>query len=165
MGRTGDAAFMEDGFLYICGRYKDLIIIRGKNYYPNDIEIVVERASDNVKPGCVAVFSTPMEGFEDEQIEVVFEWKGSSAFRNKKKFSSKEESLFYETMQTIFKQIVSDSGLKVYRIVAIQERTIPKTTSGKIKRRGTKQSLHDNTLKVVYDFDCTMVGNGYPFFI
>ena len=62
---------------------------------------------------------------------------------------------YHETMQEIFKQIVSDSGLRVYRIVAIQERTIPKTTSGKIKRRGTKAALHNSELKVIYDFDGT----------
>ena len=75
--RTGDAGFMENGHLFICGRYKDLIILRGKNYYPNDVEIVVEKASTYVKPGCLAVFSCEIEGFDDEQIIIVFEWKGS----------------------------------------------------------------------------------------
>jgi len=49
--RTGDMGFLEDGYLYICGRIKDLIILRGKNYYPQDIEGVVEKASQNVRPG------------------------------------------------------------------------------------------------------------------
>ena len=54
--RTGDMGFFHDGELYICGRIKDMIILRGQNYYPQDIENVVERASGLIRHNCVAAF-------------------------------------------------------------------------------------------------------------
>jgi acyl-CoA synthetase (AMP-forming)/AMP-acid ligase II len=54
--RTGDMGFFHEGELFVCGRIKDMIILRGQNYYPQDIESVVERASSLVRAHCVAAF-------------------------------------------------------------------------------------------------------------
>jgi acyl-CoA synthetase (AMP-forming)/AMP-acid ligase II len=54
--RTGDMGFFHDGELFVCGRIKDMIILRGQNYYPQDIENVVERASGLIRHNCVAAF-------------------------------------------------------------------------------------------------------------
>jgi acyl-CoA synthetase (AMP-forming)/AMP-acid ligase II len=54
--RTGDMGFFHDGELYVCGRIKDMIILRGQNYYPQDIENVVEKASGLIRHNCVAAF-------------------------------------------------------------------------------------------------------------
>lgn len=62
--RTGDRGFLHEGELFICGRLKDMIIIGGRNYYPNDIEAVVEHASPKVRPGCVAAFAIHREDGE-----------------------------------------------------------------------------------------------------
>ena len=70
--RTGDLAFFEDDYLYICGRQKDLVIVNGVNHYPQDIEYAVQRASSAVRPGCVAAFSSNETG-ADGELEVVFE--------------------------------------------------------------------------------------------
>ena len=70
--RTGDLAFVEDDYLYICGRQKDLVIVNGVNHYPQDIEYAVQRASSAVRPGCVAAFSSNETG-ADGELEVVFE--------------------------------------------------------------------------------------------
>jgi len=140
--RTGDMGFLEDGYLYICGRIKDLIILRGKNYYPQDIEGVVEKASQNVRPGCLAAFGSQIEGFEDEQVEIVFEWREMKGGPSSKAFVKQE-------LETIYKTVVSDAGIRPYRIVAIMDRTIPKTTSGKIRRRATRDALHAGELKVI----------------
>src|SRR5215469_2915481 len=66
--RTGDLGFVYEGELYVCGRRKDMIIVRGQNYYPQDIELLVERWSDEVRPGGVAAFEFEEEG---EQTVVV----------------------------------------------------------------------------------------------
>jgi len=54
--RTGDMGFFHNGELFVCGRIKDMIILRGQNYYPQDIENVVERASGLIRTSCVAAF-------------------------------------------------------------------------------------------------------------
>ena len=54
--RTGDMGFFHNGELFVCGRIKDMIILRGQNYYPQDIENVVERASGLIRANCVAAF-------------------------------------------------------------------------------------------------------------
>ena len=54
--RTGDFAFFEDDYLFICGRQKELIIVNGVNYYPQDIEHATETGLAAVRPGCVAAF-------------------------------------------------------------------------------------------------------------
>jgi acyl-CoA synthetase (AMP-forming)/AMP-acid ligase II len=59
--RTGDMAFMKDGHIYLCGRLKDLIIIGGRNYYPQDIEQVAEDADSRLRPGCIIVFSVEVK--------------------------------------------------------------------------------------------------------
>src|SRR5689334_4615206 len=56
--RTGDVGFLKDGRLFVTGRIKDLIIIRGRNHYPQDIELTVEKSHEAVRPGCCAAFST-----------------------------------------------------------------------------------------------------------
>ncbi len=70
--RTGDLAFFEDEYLYICGRQKDLVIVNGVNHYPQDVEYAVQNASSAIRPGCVAAFSSNETG-ADGELEVVFE--------------------------------------------------------------------------------------------
>jgi len=60
--RTGDLGFLLEGELYVCGRIKDLIIIRGVNYYPQDIEKIVEASSPRIRTGGVAAFDVEDEG-------------------------------------------------------------------------------------------------------
>ena len=60
--RTGDLGFFLDGELYVSGRLKDLIILRGRNHYPQDIELTVERSHPALRPGCGAAFSVDRDG-------------------------------------------------------------------------------------------------------
>src|SRR5690349_10199177 len=62
--RTGDLGFVKNGELFVTGRLKDLIIIRGRNLYPQDIEATVERAHAGLRPGCAAAFSVETENGE-----------------------------------------------------------------------------------------------------
>jgi acyl-CoA synthetase (AMP-forming)/AMP-acid ligase II len=69
--RTGDLGFFSDRELYVTGRIKDLIIIRGQNYYPQDLELSIERSDLALRPGCGAVFSVDRSG--EEALVVVWE--------------------------------------------------------------------------------------------
>ncbi|GFH61076.1 hypothetical protein CTEN210_17552 [Chaetoceros tenuissimus] len=135
--RTGDLAFMEDGYLYICGRLKDIIIVNGVNYYPQDIEHAVENASSGVRPGCVAAFSSDDVG-TDGDLEIVFEVRNS------------HESSVHEVTAEVCDTVMKSVGIVPSKVVAIKERTICKTTSGKIQRKATRTAFHSGHFDVIY---------------
>ena len=60
--RTGDLGFVRDGELFVTGRVKDLIVIRGRNHYPEDIEATVQQVHAGLRPGCGAAFETGPDG-------------------------------------------------------------------------------------------------------
>lgn len=132
MLRTGDLGFLHNGELYITGRKKDLLIINGRNYYPQDIEKVIEGAHENVRTGCTAAFS--VAGDMSEELVVVAEVKT--------KPTEKEE-------QAIRSEIMRHFQLMPKDIKLIAPRTILKTTSGKIRRRDMRQHYMENKLTFI----------------
>ncbi|CAM9321295.1 unnamed protein product, partial [Ectocarpus sp. 13 AM-2016] len=138
--RTGDLCRVDtEGLLYVEGRLKDLVIVAGRNVYPQDIEFVAQDASSLVRPGCVAVFSeTELGG----GVEIVMEVRT---------VSKKKTKAVKEAMEAVRLSVISESGLMLSRVVAIKEGTIPKTTSGKIQRRKTRAMLHGGGLNVVQE--------------
>eukprot|EP00548_Thalassiothrix_antarctica_P016805 CAMPEP_0194185194 /NCGR_PEP_ID=MMETSP0154-20130528/41548_1 /TAXON_ID=1049557 /ORGANISM="Thalassiothrix antarctica, Strain L6-D1" /LENGTH=855 /DNA_ID=CAMNT_0038903361 /DNA_START=264 /DNA_END=2828 /DNA_ORIENTATION=- len=139
--RTGDLAFFEDNYLYICGRQKDLIIVNGVNYYPQDVEFAVVDASALVRPGCVAAFSSDDTGHGTGNLEIVFE------IREK---ASKQE--VENVVNAVKIHVFHSIKLMPSRVVAIQERTILKTTSGKIQRRANRVALHEGNHSIKYEW-------------
>ena len=71
--RTGDVGFLHHGELFICGRIKDLIIVGGRNYYPQDIEATAQSVVDSLRPGCVAAFSVDPVGASGDDVALVAE--------------------------------------------------------------------------------------------
>jgi len=134
--RTGDLGFLQEGKLFICGRSKDLIIYNGVNYYPQDLEFAAQEANKSVRPGCVAAFAAA-EIDDGLTVQIVFELRRASY---------KEAA---EICTAVKQQILQPIGIPVKSVVAIEEKTIPKTTSGKIQRRATREALQNGTLKVV----------------
>jgi acyl-CoA synthetase (AMP-forming)/AMP-acid ligase II len=157
--RTGDLALFQEGKLFICGRIKDLIIVNGVNYYPQDIEAVVngvnyyprdietaiQTASTAVRPGCVAAFSSDDTG-ADGTLEVVFEIR-QEFLRNAA-----------DIVSTVRMKIIEEIGIVPTRVVAIKERTILKTTSGKIQRKANRTALHANAHKIIHEYNDAVSG-------
>ena len=142
--RTGDEGYFEASDvqgeserLFVCGRLKDLIILGGKNYYPEDVEFAITDACPEVRPGCVAAFSVEEGGVE--VLVVVFEIRAAA------------EKSAAAVCRAARAAAASDAGLAPGRVVAVKEKTIPKTTSGKIQRRATRAALEAAALKHVYD--------------
>jgi amino acid adenylation domain-containing protein len=131
--RTGDLGFINDGELFITGRLKDLIIIRGRNHYPQDIEQTVERLSPALRAGCGAAFAVETAG--SEGLAIVQEVEDNAD----------TQMLF----RAIIKGISEAHDLQVHHIVLVKPHSVPKTTSGKIQRRSCRQSFLDGALKVV----------------
>ena len=121
---TGDLGYVADGNLYVCGRIKDLIIIRGANYYPQDIEWAVAEVP-GVRRDNVVAFST-MRG-DEEVLIVAAEGNSSDAA---------------ELRKAIAARVGEASGVAPSHVAIVRVGSLPKTSSGKIQRRRTKQ-LHE----------------------
>ena len=146
--RTGDLGYMEKGHLYVTGRMKDLIILNGKNYYPEDIEQAVGNASPDVRPGCSAAFSIASGASGDQEaVAVVFELRPGA-------------SVTLEQLRSIRNAVARNAGVAPQLLVAIQPRTILKTTSGKIRRRAVRKALQEGQLRELLRLDSTSASAG-----
>lgn len=133
--RTGDLGFMLDGELFVAGRLKDLIIFRGVNYYPQDIELTVQRCHSRLRVDCGAAFAIEKDG--REQLVLVSE------------IERHKQGQFDEVFLAIRRAVSLEHDLTVDAIVLIRAGTIPKTSSGKIQRHACRNSYLDGTLDVV----------------
>jgi amino acid adenylation domain-containing protein len=134
--RTGDLGFLWGGEVYITGRQKDLIIIRGTNHYPQDIELTVERAHRALRPGSGAAFSVDVDG--DERLVVVQE------IQREQRTGDTEE-----IAAAVRKAVADEHEVQLHALVLLKPGAIPKTTSGKIQRRQSKADFLAGTLDTV----------------
>lgn len=135
--RTGDLGFLHDGELFFTGRFKDLIIIRGRNYYPQDIEFTVENSHRAVRPNCSAAFSIEMD--ETELLVVVAE-------------VDRHNVNHPEVIAAIRTEVANQHELSVYAVILLKTGSIPKTSSGKIQRHACHHQFLEKKLLVVADF-------------
>ncbi|MGK7876650.1 MAG: SDR family NAD(P)-dependent oxidoreductase [Xenococcaceae cyanobacterium] len=135
--RTGDLGFIKDGELFVTGRLKDLIIIRGGNYYPQDIELTVEQSHPSLRASCSAAFSIDVD--DSERLVVVAEVERHAI-----------KGLDIEAVaRSIRKAISLQHELQVYAIALLRTASIPKTSSGKIQRHACRLGFLENTLNIV----------------
>lgn len=129
--RTGDMGFLHEGELFVCGRRKDMIIVRGQNIYPQDIEAVVEAAAPAVRTGCVAAFEddTP----DGACVTVVAEVAGAKP----------------PDGTAVLAAVRRQLGVEVDRIVFVPGRSVPKTSSGKVMRFKARELLAAGELLVL----------------
>lgn len=120
--RTGDLGFVHDGWLYVTGRRKDLIIIRGRNHYPQDIEATVGACHASLRPGCGAAFGMEIDG--EERLVVAQEVERQAIAR------LDADGVFAAVRQAV----AEEHDVQVERIVLLKTATVPKTSSGKIQR-------------------------------
>ncbi|MBI2784809.1 MAG: fatty acyl-AMP ligase, partial [Legionella longbeachae] len=135
--RTGDLGFVHDNELYVTGRIKDLIILYGKNHYPQDIEYTILHAPVHKLLGKCAAFVIQKE--HEYELTVMCEIK------NRFIQPEEQEALF----NSIFELIYQMHQLEIHHIVLIPLKAIPHTTSGKIRRNFCRKHLLDSTLPVI----------------
>jgi thioester reductase-like protein len=133
--RTGDMGFFHDGELFVCGRIKDMIILRGQNYYPQDIETVVERVSGLIRNNCIAAFQIH-EGTEPA-LAIVAEVKSSKALPDARKIATAVRNYL---------------NVEVALISFIAPRAMPRTSSGKIMRHKAKHMWLEGQFTVLSEF-------------
>ena len=133
--RTGDMGFLYQNELYVCGRNKDMIIVRGQNYYPQDVEHVVEETSELVRKTCVVAF----EINEDREpgLAVIVEARRPKALPDP---------------QEIAAAIRRSLNLEATLVAIIAPRAVPKTSSGKIVRHMAKQMWLEGKFEVLARF-------------
>ena len=138
--RTGDLGFLQDGELYITGRIKDVIIIRGQNHYPQDIELTVEKSHPALRAGCGAAFAVDVKG--QERLVIVQEVERSYL----------RKLNVHEVVGNIRASVAAEHALQVYATVLVKTGSIPKTSSGKIQRYACRSGFLNGTLNVVEDW-------------
>jgi myxalamid-type polyketide synthase MxaB len=135
--RTGDLGFLLAGELFVTGRLKDAIIIRGRNHYPQDIELTVQKSHPALSSDCGAVF---LAAIEDQERLIVVQEVERSQIKNLN---------VPEIVQQITQEVFIEHGLSVDAIALIKTGSISKTSSGKIQRRACQDAYLAGELKIV----------------
>jgi amino acid adenylation domain-containing protein len=134
--RTGDLGFTVDGELFVTGRLKDLIIIRGRNHYPQDLELTAERSHPVLRSGCGAAFSVAENG--TESLVIVQEVERHAENRD-----------LTEVFGAIRQALASEHELHACGVALIKTGTLPKTSSGKVQRHAAHAAFLGDTLDTV----------------
>ncbi len=142
---TGDLGYIKEGLLYVTGRKKDVIIVNGRNFYPQDVEFTVEKASPEVRPGCSAAFqlNTGLGGGEAMGREDII---GIAVEVRNPKIKPDEIDA---AARAICAKVMEEHRLIVGEIAFLKMRTIPKTTSGKIRRSTCKDQMIAKQLSII----------------
>ena len=143
--RTGDLGFLQQEELFVTGRLKDLIIIRGRNYYPQDIELTVDNSHEAIRAGNTAAVAAEIAG--EERLVVTTEIKRTAL----RKLNVEEVT------KAIRSAIAQSHELQTHAIVLLKTGSIPKTSSGKIQRHACKAGYLDGSLNSVGDFKSTVI--------
>lgn len=130
--RTGDLGFMLEGELFIAGRLKDVIIVRGQNHYPQDIEATAAVCHPALRPNHAAAFTVGEKLVIVQEVERVW--------RNRADYGELEG--------LVRAAIVAEHELMTHRVTFIRTGSLPKTSSGKVQRRRARQLWLDGELEV-----------------
>lgn len=138
--RTGDLGFLQHGELFITGRIKDVMIIRGQNHYPQDIELTVEKSHPALRPASGAAFTVEIKS--EERLIIVQEVERSHL----------RKLNVNEVVVATRRAVAAEHGLQIYAMVLVKTGSIPKTSSGKIQRHACKSGFLNGSLNVVEDW-------------
>jgi acyl-CoA synthetase (AMP-forming)/AMP-acid ligase II len=128
---TGDLGFVESGELYICGRVKDAVIIRGANHQPQEFEACVD-SLEGVRTGCVVALGFTPEGADGEELLILAEHPSRGRSSNLE--------------ERIRKAVLDGTGVRAHTVKILEPGTLPRTSSGKMRRREALRRFLTNEL-------------------
>jgi acyl-CoA synthetase (AMP-forming)/AMP-acid ligase II len=132
--RTGDLGFVRDGELFITGRLKDVLVIRGRNHYPEDIEATVQAAHPALRPGCGAAFETGPDG--QPRLVIVQE------------IDRRARGLSLAALRGDIRQAVAERHeLQVHDVLFLAPGGLPRTSSGKVQRHACRAGYERGALR------------------
>lgn len=141
--RTGDLGYLADGAAHVCGRSKELLIVRGRNYYPQDIEWAASQV-DGVRKGNVIAFGTEGADGEGECVVLAFET------------GTDDPAAREQLVSAVRARVMEVTGLALEEVLPLAAGVLPKTSSGKLQRLKTRELYQDGALstrKSVRDSD------------
>jgi acyl-CoA synthetase (AMP-forming)/AMP-acid ligase II len=138
--RTGDLGFLQDGELFVTGRIKDVMIVRGLKHDPHDVELTVEAAAPAVRLGAVAAFTLDVE---TEAVAVAAEVDTREA-------DARVQSALVESIRAA---VAAAHGIQISTIVFLAPGVLPKTTSGKIQRYACREGVRSGALPTIARWD------------
>lgn len=137
--RTGDLGFLDDGLLYITGRIKDIVIIRGRNYAPQDIEQSVLDLGAPLQGRCVAI---SVEGPRAEGLAIIAEVARDAS-----------EASFHMLVRNIRRAVIDEHEIDPRLVLLVRPGSIPMTTSGKVQRSACRTDLIHGRLPSRYRWE------------
>jgi acyl-CoA synthetase (AMP-forming)/AMP-acid ligase II len=139
--RTGDLGFLRDGELFVTGRLKELIIIAGRNHYPQDLERTVENAHPMLQArGCI-VFC--VEQAHREVLVAVAEVKRTQRLH----LAGEEDE--QAVLRAVRSAVAREHDVQIFDLVLVRPASLPRTSSGKLRRRVCRQQYLDNALQAI----------------
>lgn len=136
--RTGDLGFLRDGELYVTDRLKDIVILRGRNFAPHDLEATIEASHAALRPHAGVAFS--IDDGTREELVIVHEVSG------------RQRVDLADVVAAIRRELALEHQIEASRIVLVKPASVPKTTSGKLCRQACRQRLERNELNIVHDW-------------
>ncbi|GAA1289432.1 hypothetical protein GCM10009609_65950 [Pseudonocardia aurantiaca] len=131
--RSGDLGFLHDGELYVTGRCKDLLIVGGRNHYPQDIEATIEESHEAIRKSCVAAFAVDDGG---EERVVVVAGAGQGAVGPGENAAAKRA----EIVKAAAVAVAAEHGIQLHDVAMVGPNAVPKTSSGKLRRAACRSS-------------------------
>ncbi|UMR29540.1 fatty acyl-AMP ligase [Massilia sp. MB5] len=141
--RTGDLGFMAGAELVITGRCKDVIIVEGRNHYPQDIEGTVEKSHGALRPGCTIAFAVETE--EQTRVVVVCEIRQGYQL-SEEAADGPMVAVRKDIERAVRKAVAEEHQLRAHDILILHPGLLPKTTSGKVERSDCKSRYLEGVL-------------------
>jgi acyl-CoA synthetase (AMP-forming)/AMP-acid ligase II len=138
--RTGDLGFLRDGNLFVTGRLKDVLIVRGLKHHPPDLELTAEQANPAIRPGCCAAFGLDATG--DERVAMIAEVDVQANI-------APNQRRIGEVIADIRREIAEVHQLQLSLVAVVPSGSLPRTTSGKLQRFLCRHAVMNGTLDVL----------------